>query len=132
MHDNIESALHAMRTAEADVLGDMGPDALAEGMYDLVVTIAEDSTLEVGNQLLRRYGYPPRPRGSDATRCCVDNATKALPLVQGANPRRRARRTDRSNLLCSHDILRSQCAECAVASGAYTWNDAGEMIRVTL
>lgn len=122
MHDNLASALAAVATACDDVLGDMGPDALAEGMHDLVVTIAEDCTHDVGNEVLRRYGYPPRPRRNPDTRCCV----------QGANPNPRTRRVDAANLMCSHDVLRSTCADCAVASGAYTWNDAGEMIRVTL
>ena len=54
MYDTYEEAEQALRTAELDVIGDMGEEALEVGYSDIVRAIASECLPEVGQELIRR------------------------------------------------------------------------------
>lgn len=51
---SIEEAQEALQTAEMDVVGDFGEDAVEAGWSDIVRSIASQCTPEVGDELIRR------------------------------------------------------------------------------
>lgn len=55
-YDTIEKAFAALESAEEDVRGDMGDDAVEAGYADIVESIAFDCTPEVRAELMRRTG----------------------------------------------------------------------------
>lgn len=67
-----EQARAALRDAEADVIGDMGEEALEDGYGDIVSAVAWNCTPEVALELFRTtLGYVPQQfaqsRGIEAT-----------------------------------------------------------------
>ena len=52
-YTTIDAAEAALKTAEADVLADMGEDAVEAGWYDIVQSVAFECTPEVARELRR-------------------------------------------------------------------------------
>lgn len=55
-YTTIEQAFAALESAEADVAGDMGEDAVEAGYADIVESVAWWCTPEVRRELMRRTG----------------------------------------------------------------------------
>lgn len=56
MYDTIEKATEALQTAVQDTAADFGEEAVEQGYFDIVRSIAACCTTEVKNELLQREG----------------------------------------------------------------------------